>query len=85
MAHPALSPISSTLSSAPTEASLFRDVAESLAQYLPQHENDKTRLVLETFLNFATTSMVAIGHFLEYSGSTVLGQGPRAGQAWGEE
>lgn len=51
MAHPVLSTTSSTLSSAPTEASLFRDVAESLAQYSPEHENDKTRLVLETFLS----------------------------------
>lgn len=69
MARPALSPISSTLSSAPTEASILRNVAESLAQYSPQHENDKTGLVLETFLNFDTTSSVVIGHFLEHSGT----------------
>lgn len=50
MAHPLLSPRSSTPSS-PTEASLFRDGADLLAQYSPQHEGDKTRLVLETFLS----------------------------------
>ncbi|MCJ1344366.1 hypothetical protein MMC31_002569 [Peltigera leucophlebia] len=51
MAHPVFPAASSALSSAPSEASLFRDVAESLAQYSSQHEGDKTRLILETFLS----------------------------------
>lgn len=51
MAHPALSTASSTLSSAPSDASLRRDVAQSLAQYSPQDKEDKTRLILESFLS----------------------------------
>ena len=51
MAHPVLSTASSTLSSAPSDASLQRDVAQSLAQYLPLDKNDKTRLILESFLS----------------------------------
>lgn len=51
MAHPALSTSSSVLSSAPSEASLVRDVAEVLAQYSPSDEGDKTRLVLQSFLS----------------------------------
>lgn len=34
-----------------SDASLFRDVGEMLAKYLPQHEGDKTVLVLQSFLN----------------------------------
>ena len=51
MAHPAFSTASSTISSAPSEASLHQDVAQSLAQYSPQNEGDKTRLILESFLS----------------------------------
>lgn len=51
MAHRVLSTFDSILSSARLEASLFRDVGAMLAQYLPQHEGDKTLLVLETFLS----------------------------------
>ena len=51
MAHPALSNSDSVLSSAPSDASLFRDVGEMLAKYLPQHEGDKTALVLQSFLD----------------------------------
>ena len=51
MAHPALSTSDSVLSSAPSDASLFRDVGEMLAKYLPQHEGDKTALVLQSFLD----------------------------------
>lgn len=50
MAHPALSTASSTLSSAPSEVSLYHDVAQSLAQYSPQNKGDKTRLILDSFL-----------------------------------
>ncbi len=51
MAHPTLSTTSSTLSSTPSEVSLYHDVAQSLALYSPQNEEDKTRLILESFLS----------------------------------
>lgn len=51
MAHSALSTATSNLSSAPPEASLHRDVAQSLAQYSPQDKEDKTRLILESLLS----------------------------------
>lgn len=51
MADPALSTSDSVSSSAPSEASLYRDVGEMLAKYSPQHDGDKTRLVLQSFLS----------------------------------
>ena len=51
MAHSALSTATSNLSSAPPEASLHRDVAQSLAQYSAQDKEDKTRLILESLLS----------------------------------
>ncbi|MCJ1345916.1 hypothetical protein MMC31_004126 [Peltigera leucophlebia] len=64
MAHPMISAASSTLLSAPSKASLFRDVAESLAQYLPQHEGDKTRLILESSFNLRDLANQLIFHIL---------------------
>ena len=51
MANLALSITSLTLSSTPSETSLYHDVAQSLALYSPQNKRDKTRLILQSFFS----------------------------------
>ena len=51
MAPPVLSTANSSLSSAPSDATLVLDVGLTLAQYSPQDKKDKTRLILESFLS----------------------------------